>query len=181
MTHTPLISSSLATAALACLALAGCANTASNTTSHAAKAASVATAAAAPTVLDVAAKQPQLSTFVKLVKEAGLTETLGAANAYTVFAPSDDAFKAVPAKTLDALLADKAALKNVLSFHVLPTKVMATAVKPGSVTTAQGEKLELGATAGIVTVGDAMVTQADLGATNGVIHVIDRVLIPAKK
>ena len=133
------------------------------------------------TVLDVSAKDPQLSTFVQLAKEAALADTLNASGSYTVFAPSNDAFKAVPAKTMDTLAGDQAALMNVLSFHVRPAKVMAAEVKPGKVKTVQGSELTTGSTAGFATVEDALVTQADLSGTNGVVHVVDRVLMPPKK
>ena len=95
-----------------------------------------------------------------------------------MFAPSNEAFKAVPAKTLEALSADKAALKNVLSYHVLPARLMAADVKPGKAKTVQGAELTTGSTAGYASVEDALVTQADLSGTNGVVHVVDRVLMP---
>lgn len=169
---------SLGAALVAGLTLAGCAQ---SPTQPAGAKAPVMKAAAAPTVLDVAAKDPQLSTFVQLAKDAGLADTLNASGTYTVFAPSNEAFKAVPAKTLEALSADKAALKNVLSYHVLPAKLMAADVKPGKAKTVQGAELTTGSTAGYASVEDALVTQADLSGTNGVVHVVDRVLMPPKK
>ena len=133
------------------------------------------------TVADAAARTPQLSTLNKLIAEAGMTETLRGAGPYTVFAPSDDAFKAVPAKTLAELSSNKALLKDVLSFHVLPGKVAAGEVKNGSAKTVQGANVALSRAGTYVTVEDAMVTQADVPAGNGVVHVIDRVLMPPKK
>lgn len=133
------------------------------------------------TVVDTTARAPQLSTLNKLIADAGLSETLKGPGPYTVFAPSDEAFKAVPAKTLADLSADKARLKELLSYHVLPGKVGAADVKNGNAKTVQGANLSLGKAGSYVTVEDAMVTQADLGAANGVVHVIDRVLMPPKK
>jgi uncharacterized surface protein with fasciclin (FAS1) repeats len=133
------------------------------------------------TITDTAAKTPQLSTLNKLIADAGLAETLRAGGPYTVFAPSDEAFKAVPAKTMSALAADKEQLKAVLGYHVLPAKLMVADVQPGSAKTLQGANLALAKAGGFVTVEDAMVVQADVAASNGVVHVIDRVLLPPKR
>lgn len=140
-----------------------------------------ASAPAPRTVADTAAATPQLSTLTKLVADAGLTETLRGPGPFTVFAPSDEAFKAVPAKTLAELSANKELLKSVLTYHVLPGKVSAAEVQNGNVKTVQGASLALAKAGGYVTVEDAMVTQADVPASNGVVHVIDRVLMPPKK
>ena len=141
-----------------------------------------ATYAPAPqTLADTVAKTPSLQTFNTLMAEAGLTETLKAAGPYTVFAPSDAAFKAVPAKTLDALKTDKALLKSVLSYHIVPSRLASTDVKPGNVKTVQGANIALARAGTFVTIEDAMVEQADIAATNGVVHVVDRVLMPPKK
>lgn len=140
-----------------------------------------ATATAPASVADAAARAPQLSTLTKLMADAGLTDTLRGAGPYTLFAPSDDAFKAVPAKTLAELAANKDLLKSVLSYHVVPVKLAAADVKNGNVKTVQGANLALATAGSFVTVEDAMVTQADLPAGNGVVHVIDRVLMPPKK
>nr|WP_297356907.1 fasciclin domain-containing protein [uncultured Caldimonas sp.] len=133
------------------------------------------------TVADTAAATPQLSTLNKLIREAGMTDTLRAAGPYTVFAPSDEAFKAVPKATLDALAQDKEQLKALLAYHVVPGKMPAQQVQSGKVKTVQGESIELAKAGGFVTVGEALVTQSDVEASNGVVHVIDRVLIPPKK
>jgi uncharacterized surface protein with fasciclin (FAS1) repeats len=100
---------------------------------------------------------------------------------FTVFAPSDEAFKAVPAKTLADLAADKELLKSVLTYHVVPGKLMAADAKNTNLKTVQGANVALAKAGSFVTVEEAMVTQADVGATNGVIHVIDKVLMPPKK
>lgn len=133
------------------------------------------------TITDTASRTPQLSTLNKLIADAGLADTLRGTGPFTVFAPSDEAFKAVPAKTMQELASNKELLKSVLSFHVLPGKVMAADVKIGNVKTVQGANLALGRAGTFVTVEEAMVQQADVQATNGVVHVIDRVLMPPKR
>ncbi|WP_422013713.1 fasciclin domain-containing protein [Roseateles sp.] len=127
------------------------------------------------------AREPQLSTFNRLVAQAGLTDTLRAAGPFTVFAPSDDAFKAVPAKTMEALVADPAQLKAVLGYHIVEGQVTAADVKPGAAKTRQGASVALAKAGSFVTVDDAVVQQTDILATNGVAHVVDRVLMPPKK
>jgi len=140
-----------------------------------------ATATAPVSVADTAARTPQLSTLNKLIADAGLADTLRGAGPYTVFAPSDEAFKAVPAKTMAELSTNKELLKSVLSYHVVPGKLPAAEVKNGNLKTVQGANLALAKSGTFVTVEDAMVTQADMPAANGVVHVIDRVLMPPKK
>lgn len=140
-----------------------------------------ATRPAAPTnIADVIASTPSLSTFNKLATEAGLADTLRSTAPHTVFAPSDAAFAAVPAKTLQALQADKAQLKEVLSYHIVAGSVASTEVKPGNAKTLQGGSVALARAGGFVTVEDALVETADLKAPNGVVHVIDRVLMPPR-
>lgn len=133
------------------------------------------------TVAETAAATPQLSTLNKLIADAGLTDTLRGAGPYTVFAPSDEAFKAVPAKTLAELSTNKELLKSVLSYHVVPGKISAAQVQNGNAKTVQGANVALAKAGGYVTVEDAMVTQADVPASNGVVHVIDRVLLPPRR
>jgi uncharacterized surface protein with fasciclin (FAS1) repeats len=129
----------------------------------------------------VAARTPQLSTLNKLIGDAGLAATLSGPGPFTVFAPSDEAFKAVPAATLAALASDKEQLKAVLTYHVLAGKVTAADVKAGPAKTVQGANVTLAKSGTFVTVEDAVVTNADVPATNGVVHVIDRVLMPPKR
>ena len=117
------------------------------------------------------------STLVTAVKAAGLVETLKGAGPFTVFAPTDEAFAKVPKATLEGLLADKAALTKVLTYHVVAGKVMAADVKAGHVKTVQGTDLAM-ATEGGVTVNGAKVVAADVAASNGVIHAVDTVLMP---
>lgn len=133
------------------------------------------------TIAQTAAATPSLSTLNKLIVDAGLTETLNGTGPYTVFAPTDEAFKAVPAKTLEALAKDKEQLKAVLTYHVVPGAVKAADVKTGPAKSVQGANLALGKAGDFVTVEDAIVTQADVVASNGVVHVIDKVLMPPKR
>jgi uncharacterized surface protein with fasciclin (FAS1) repeats len=144
-------------------------------------AAGCATTPTPTTIADTAAANPQLSTLSKLVAEAGLTETLRGAGPFTVFAPSDEAFKAVPAKTMQELAANKEMLKAVLTYHVIAGKVMAADVKNGNVKTVNGANLALAKAGTFVTVEEALVQQADVPVTNGVVHVIDKVLLPPKR
>jgi uncharacterized surface protein with fasciclin (FAS1) repeats len=127
---------------------------------------------------DTLAREPQLSTFNRLVAQAGLAAELRGAGPLTVFAPSDDAFKAVPAKTMEALAADPAQLKAVLAFHVIDGKMTAAEVRNGQAKTRQGANITLAKAGSFVTVEDSVVQQADIAATNGVAHIIDRVMLP---
>lgn len=137
-----------------------------------------ATQPAPMTVADTLAKTPSLSTLHGLVVKAGLNDTLQGPGPFTVFAPNNDAFKAVPAKTLAELSNDPVRLKAVLTFHVVPARTLAAEVKNGSVKSLQGSPLLLSRAGAYVTVEDAMVVSADLPASNGVVHVVDRVLLP---
>ena len=128
-------------------------------------------------IVDTAVAAGNFSTLVTAVKAAGLVETLKGAGPFTVFAPTDEAFAKVPKATLEGLLADKAALAKVLTYHVVSGKVMAADVKAGHVKTVQGNDLAM-ATEGGVTVNGAKVVAADVTASNGVIHAIDTVLMP---
>jgi len=135
-------------------------------------------AAAAGTIVDVAASNPDFSTLVTAVQAAGLAETLSGEGPFTVFAPTNDAFAAVPAEVLDKLLADKEALTKVLTYHVLPGQVMAADVTPGDATTLEGSTVTISDDAGTLKIGDAAIVATDVAASNGVIHVIDAVLVP---
>lgn len=131
-------------------------------------------------VADTIASTSQLSTLNSLIAKAGLTDTLKGAGPFTVFAPSNEAFSKVPAKTLDDLGNDPAMLKAVLTFHVVPGKVMAASVKNGNAKTVNGANLALSKAGDFVTVENALVQKADIQATNGVIHIIDDVMMPPK-
>lgn len=138
--------------------------------------------AQAPSPLMLAiAQDPELSTFTKLIQAAGLTDAVSAGNV-TVFAPTDEAFKAAPPAALDKLSKDAELLKSVLNYHLVPAKTMSVSVEgSASVTTLNGAKVGLGRAGDFVTVDDAMVTTPDIEAGNSVIHKIDRVLMPAVK
>ncbi len=129
-------------------------------------------------IAETAARTPELSTLSKLITDAGLTDTLKGTGPFTVFAPSNDAFKAVPAATLAELAANKERLKAVLTYHVVPGKVMAADVKTGNVKSVQGANLGLARAGTFVTVEDAVVTKPDVAVTNGVVHIIDKVMLP---
>ena len=131
----------------------------------------------AKNIIENAVNSKDHTTLVAAVKAAGLVDTLQGAGPFTVFAPTDAAFAKLPKADLDALLADKAKLSAVLTYHVVPGKVMAADVQAGMVKTVQGSSLTVG-TMGGVTVDDAKVTATDIVASNGVIHVIDTVVIP---
>ncbi len=133
--------------------------------------------AQAADIVDTAVSAGNFKTLVTAVKAAGLVDTLKGPGPFTVFAPTDAAFAKIPKADLDALLKDKAALTKVLTYHVVPGKVMAKDVKAGNVKTVQGGNLTL-ATMGGVTVNGAKVVAADVAADNGVIHAVDTVIMP---
>ncbi len=128
-------------------------------------------------IVDTAVSAGNFKTLATALQAAGLVDTLKGPGPFTVFAPTDEAFAKVPKADLDALLKDKAKLTAVLTYHVLPGKVMAADVKPGAVKTVNGQSLTI-ATAGGVKVDSAKVTATDIVASNGVIHVIDSVVMP---
>ena len=128
-------------------------------------------------IVDTAVAAGNFTTLVAAVTAAGLVDTLKSAGPFTGFAPTDEAFAKIPKATLDGLLADKAALTKVLTYHVVAGKVMAADVKAGHVKTVQGSDVAL-ATEGGVTINGAKVIAADVAASNGVIHAIDTVLMP---
>ena len=139
------------------------------------------------TVVDVAASDENFSTLVTAVDAAGLAGTLSGNGPFTVFAPVNDAFAALPAGTVDTLLApeNQAQLTSVLTYHVVPSKVLSSDLSDGmAITTVQGQSLTVGVQGDAVTLTDASgntasVVQADVEAGNGVVHVIDHVLLPA--
>ena len=138
--------------------------------------------AATKNIVQVAAAAGSFNTLVAAVKAAGLAETLQGEGPFTVFAPSDAAFAKLPKGAVDALLADKAALTSLLTFHVVPGRVVAAdIVKANGATpkTVNGQSLDVQVRGGKVYVNGAQVTTADVAASNGVIHVIDAVLMPA--
>lgn len=132
------------------------------------------------TIVDVASANPDFSTLVAAIGAAGLGETLSGEGPFTVFAPTNEAFAALPAGVLDALLLpeNKDALTKILTYHVVPGAVMAADITDGDVATVEGQNVTL-STADGVTVNGAAVVTADIVTDNGVIHVVDAVLVPA--
>ena len=128
-------------------------------------------------IVDTAVAAGDFKTLATALQAAGLIDTLKGEGPFTVFAPTDEAFAKIPKAQLDALLADKAKLTAVLTYHVVAGKVMASDVKAGKVKSLQGSELTIGTTGG-VTVDAARVTATDIVADNGVIHVIDSVILP---
>lgn len=137
------------------------------------------TAAENETIVAVA-EEAGYTTFASVVRLAGLENTLNEGGPFTVFAPTNEAFNALPAGTLDNLSKDPVALRGILTYHVVQGKYMAADLKSGEMlTTVQGASLPVNITESKeVMIGNATVTEADIVASNGVIHGIDEVLIP---
>jgi uncharacterized surface protein with fasciclin (FAS1) repeats len=181
-----------ATALVAALILTGCTQD-SDETEEAAEATPAAEAAEEPaqetaeaeptgepaTIVEVAAGNEDFSTLVAAVEAAGLVETLSGPGPFTVFAPTNEAFEALPEGVLDALLLpeNQPTLTKILTFHVLPDEVTSDEITDGEVETVEGQSVTLSTAEG-VTVNEATVIIPDVPASNGVIHAIDAVLIP---
>ena len=139
----------------------------------------VSSVAGNPSIVDVAASDPQFSTLVSLLKKADLVDTLNGDGPFTVFAPTNQAFSKVPKETLASLEANPEQLKKVLTYHVVSGKVpSATAKTLTEANTVAGEKFNIRKSYGNLKINDATVIKADIMASNGVVHVIDQVLIP---
>jgi uncharacterized surface protein with fasciclin (FAS1) repeats len=135
----------------------------------------------APDIVAIAAGDERFSTLVTALTEAGLVETLQGEGPFTVFAPTNEAFDALPEGTVESLLADIPALTDVLLYHVVPGNVMAAdVVNLDTADTVQGTAFDITVEDGAVMVNDAEVIITDIQAANGVIHVIDAVLVPAE-
>jgi len=132
---------------------------------------------AAGDIVDTAVAAGNFKTLVKALETADLVNTLKGKGPYTVFAPTDEAFAKIPKADLDALLANKENLTAVLTYHVVPGKVMAMDVKDGDVATVNGKTIKITTSNGVV-VNTSNVTATDIDASNGVIHVVDSVLMP---
>ena len=135
-------------------------------------------------IVDVASANKDFSTLVTAVKAAGLVETLKSKGPFTVFAPTDEAFKKLPGNTLETLLKpeSKAKLASILKYHVVPgsydsARLGKAKAKQFGIKTAQGSDVAVNLTKGVVVSG-ATVTQPDIKASNGVIHVVDTVMLP---
>jgi uncharacterized surface protein with fasciclin (FAS1) repeats len=128
-------------------------------------------------IVDTAIAAGHFTKFVEGLKAAGLIEALNAKGPFTVFAPTDDAFKRLSVGAYEALLKDKAKLKAVLSYHVVSGTFESKDIRTGEMMTMQGGTFTASASPG-VKVNGSRVTQADVVATNGVIHAIDAVIVP---
>jgi uncharacterized surface protein with fasciclin (FAS1) repeats len=127
-------------------------------------------------IVETAVSAGSFSTLVKAVQAAGLQDALSGRGPFTVFAPTDDAFKKLPAGTLDAVLKDKQKLTDILKYHVASGRMMSGDVlKSGSIKTLQGGDLKVNPGPAV---NDAKIIKADIECSNGVIHVIDSVLLP---
>ena len=131
------------------------------------------------TIVEIAVAAGNFQTLVAAVQAAGLAETLSGPGPFTVFAPTDEAFAKLPEGTIEALLADTEKLGSILTYHVLPGKVMARdVVTLTKAATANGQDVQIKVRDGKVLINDATVTVTDIEASNGVIHVIDTVIMP---
>ena len=138
----------------------------------------LAASAQANDIVDTAVAAGSFKTLATALGAAGLVDTLKGKGPFTVFAPTDEAFAKIPKADLDALLKDKAKLTAVLTYHVVPGKVMAKDVNAGQVKTVQGSNITISTSSGNVSVNNAKVVKTDIVADNGVIHVIDTVIMP---
>lgn len=139
-------------------------------------------ASAQKTIVDVATEAGSFTTLLKALEAADLVKTLSEEGPFTVFAPTDEAFAALPKGTLDDLLKpeNKEKLKRVLSYHVVSGELLSQNLEAGKVTTLAEVPVEISIKDGI-RVNDAKVATPDLKASNGIIHVIDKVLLPPEK
>ena len=163
----------VAVALIAALTLSACSSDSEETMDTAAEETTVGT------IVDVASGAGNFNTLVAAVTAADLVETLRGTGPFTVFAPTDEAFAALPAGVLDALLLpeNKEILVKILTYHVVSGMVMAADITDGDVATVEGSNVMLVTTSG-VKVNDANVVSADVPASNGVIHAIDAVILP---
>ncbi len=132
------------------------------------------------TIVEVAATNGSFNTLVAAIKAAGLVETLSGKGPFTVFAPTDKAFEALPKGTVESLLKpeNKAKLQKLLTYHVVSGEVTSKMIKSGDVNTVEGSSVSVSVNDGKLKVGSANIISVDVDASNGVIHVIDKVLLP---
>jgi uncharacterized surface protein with fasciclin (FAS1) repeats len=170
----------IAIAAASVLLLSACGSDGSTSDTTVAAADTTEMATEVGNIVAVAQGNPEFSTLVAAVTAAGLGEALSGAGPFTVFAPTNAAFEALPAGLLEKLLLpeNKEVLTKILTYHVVAAKVMAADVAAGDVTTLEGSTFAV-TTEGGVKVNTSNVTATDVAASNGVIHVIDAVLVPA--
>jgi len=135
---------------------------------------------ASPTknVVETVIAEDHFTTFASAIRTAGLSDALAAKGPFTVFAPTNEAFKRLPSGAYDALLKDVGKLKAVLNYHVVSGYLMIRDMKSAEVTTLQGTALTAVVSSSDVRVNGARVTKADVAATNGIVHTIDAVILP---
>ncbi len=129
-------------------------------------------------IVDTAKNAAQFTTLVKAIQAAGLVNTLSGQGPYTVFAPTDAAFKKLPRGTLDNLLNDPAKLRKILTYHVVKGELNSQNIQPGKVATVEGDDIMLTVKNGHIKVNGVKVSAKMIKTSNGVIYVIDKVLIP---
>jgi uncharacterized surface protein with fasciclin (FAS1) repeats len=129
-------------------------------------------------IVDTMIAAGHFTTFASAVKAAGLTDELAAKGPFTVFAPTDEAFKKLPAGGYDSVLKDLGKLKAILNYHVVSGYIMARDVKAGEMMTLQGSPLTAAVSSSHVRVNEAQVIETDIVATNGIVHAIDAVILP---
>lgn len=153
------------------------------TTPDAGTGAGTGAAASNGTIVDIATASDSFTTLVAALTEAELTEVLSGEGPFTVFAPTDEAFAALPDGTVEELLKpeNRDRLVEILTYHVVPGSYPSSSLAAGQVQTAEGESVTITTNAGKVMVNDANVIQPDISASNGVIHVIDRVMLPPSR
>jgi len=182
-----LMTGAVALALVACSSDSDSSSSASNTTTTAPMTSAAPSSSAMPTdtIVDVASGSSDFSTLVQAVTAAGLDDTLSGQGPFTVFAPTNEAFAKLPASTLESLLKpeNKQKLTDILTYHVIPSKVMAADVTSGTVKTVNGEELTFAVNGSNVTITDGQgntvnVVKTDIPTSNGVIHAIDGVLLP---
>ena len=132
-------------------------------------------------IVQIASGNKDFSTLVSLLTKADLVKTLEGNGPFTVFAPTNEAFAAIPKAQLDALASNPEMLKSVLLYHVVSGDVTSDKIHPGMVPTVEGQSINVTLKDGKVFVNDAEVVKADIKASNGVIHVINQVIMPPKK
>lgn len=132
-------------------------------------------------IVQIASSNKDFSTLVSLLKKADLVNTLEGPGPFTVFAPTNEAFAAIPQAQLDALTSNPAMLKSVLLYHVVSGDITSDKIQPGMIPTVEGQSINVSLKDGKVFVNNAEVVKADIKASNGVIHVINNVIMPSKE
>jgi len=170
------------TSLLLTLALGGCGSSSTESSTGSSETASTGSEATSSDIVDTAIAAGSFSTLVAAVQAAGLEETLRGPGPFTVFAPTDAAFAALPAGTVDTLLLpeNRDQLRSILTYHVVSGRVMASeAAAMSAAPTVQGSSAPIVAVEGGLTIGGARIVTTDIACSNGVIHVIDAVMMPA--